>query len=57
MTYTYGFTSNAYSKWDTIQEDVADMYSYINEDIEEDEDVFFDEEELEEEFGEYEVIY
>ena len=38
MTYAYNTRSNSLSKWDTIQEDVADQYAYLNEDIEQEED-------------------
>ena len=36
---SYSFDTNTASKWDTIQEDVADMYL---EDIEEEEDIELD---------------
>jgi hypothetical protein len=45
---------HGYSKWDTIQEDVADMYNYLEEESEDDldlddvEDVDFDLDEWEE---------
>ena len=29
---------HSYSKWDTIQEDVADAYTYLEEDVVEEED-------------------
>ncbi len=29
--YAYSYESNSVSKWDTIQEDVADAYSYLDE--------------------------
>jgi hypothetical protein len=35
---------HGYSKWDTIQEDVADQYAYLNDEVEQkeedDDDVF-----------------
>ena len=38
---SYSFESNAASKWDTIQEDVADMYiDIIEEDEDEEGDIF-----------------
>ena len=38
---SYSFESNSSSKWDTIQEDVADMYiDLIEEDEDEDGDIF-----------------
>jgi len=57
MTYSYqSVAGHGYSKWDTIQEDVADAYSYLeeDEDVEDDielddvEDVEFDLDEWEE---------
>ena len=43
MSYSnYNFTETAYSKWDTIQEDVADAYAYLEEENLEEED-FLDE--------------
>jgi hypothetical protein len=32
--YAYSYENNSVSKWDTIQEDVADAYSYLDEEIE-----------------------
>lgn len=43
MSYSYDTRSNSLSKWDTIQEDVADQYAYLNDEVEqeeEDEDIF-----------------
>jgi len=44
MTYAYNTRSNSLSKWDTIQEDVADQYAYLNDEVEqeeeEDDDIF-----------------
>ena len=44
MSYSYDTRSNSLSKWDTIQEDVADQYAYLNDEVEqeenEDDDVF-----------------
>jgi hypothetical protein len=38
---SYSFESNTASKWDTIQQDVADMYiDIIEEDEDEDGDIF-----------------
>ena len=31
MSYAYSYESNSISKWDTIQEDVADAYAYLDE--------------------------
>jgi hypothetical protein len=31
MSYAYSYESNSVSKWDTIQADVADAYSYLDE--------------------------
>jgi hypothetical protein len=31
MTYAYSYQNNSVSKWDTIQEDVADAYAYLDE--------------------------
>jgi hypothetical protein len=37
---SYSFDTNTASKWDTIQEDVADMYLEDVEEETEDEDIF-----------------
>ena len=37
---SYSFDTRSSSKWDTIQEDVADMYIPDVEDVEDDEDIF-----------------
>ena len=37
---SYSFDTRPASKWDTIQDDVADMYIEDVEDVEDDEDVF-----------------
>jgi hypothetical protein len=29
--YSYSYETNSVSKWDTIQEDVADAYNYLDE--------------------------
>ena len=31
MSYAYSYETNSISKWDTIQSDVADAYSYLEE--------------------------
>jgi hypothetical protein len=31
MSYAYSYETNSVSKWDTIQSDVADAYSYLDE--------------------------
>jgi hypothetical protein len=31
MSYAYNTQTNSVSKWDTIQEDVADAYAYLDE--------------------------
>lgn len=31
MSYAYSYETNSISKWDTIQEDVADAYTYLDE--------------------------
>jgi len=31
MSYAYSYDTNSISKWDTIQEDVADQYTYLDE--------------------------
>jgi hypothetical protein len=31
MSYAYSYENNSVSKWDTIQSDVADAYSYLDE--------------------------
>jgi hypothetical protein len=35
MSYAYSYETNSISKWDTIQEDVADAYTYLDETDEE----------------------
>ena len=40
MSYAYSTRTNSISKWDTIQEDVADAYAYLDEEVDvEDEDL------------------
>jgi hypothetical protein len=40
MSYAYDTRTNSISKWDTIQEDVADQYAYLDEELDvEDEDL------------------
>ena len=34
MSYAYSYQTNSVSKWDTIQEDVADAYTYLDEEEE-----------------------
>ena len=41
MTYAYSYATNSVSKWDTIQEDVADQYTHLNEVEDEQEDDVF----------------
>jgi len=43
MSYAYNTRTNSISKWDTIQEDVADQYAYLDEELELDEDELEDE--------------
>ena len=43
MSYAYSYQTNSVSKWDTIQEDVADAYAYLDEEEETLEDDFSDE--------------
>ena len=31
MSYAYSYETNSVSKWDTIQEDVADAYNYLDD--------------------------
>ena len=31
MSYAYSYETNSISKWDTIQSDVADAYSHLDE--------------------------
>ena len=31
MSYAYSYDTNSISKWNTIQEDVADQYTYLDE--------------------------
>jgi hypothetical protein len=31
MSYAYSYETNSVSKWDTIQADVADQYTYLDE--------------------------
>ena len=39
--YAYSYETNSVSKWDTIQEDVADMYLNDVVDVEDEEDDIF----------------
>jgi hypothetical protein len=40
MSYAYNTRTNTVSKWETIQEDVADAYAYLDEEVDvEDEDL------------------
>ncbi len=40
MSYAYNTRTNTKSKWDTIQEDVADQYTYLDEEVDvEEEDI------------------
>ena len=41
MSYAYSYATNSVSKWDTIQEDVADQYTHLNEVEDEQEDDVF----------------
>jgi hypothetical protein len=43
MSYAYNTRTNSISKWETIQEDVADQYAYLDEEVEVDEDELEDE--------------
>jgi CBS-domain-containing membrane protein len=43
MSYLYNTHTNTKSKWDTIQADVADQYSYLDEEVDVDEDELEDE--------------
>jgi hypothetical protein len=38
MSYAYNTRTNSVSKWETIQEDVADQYTYLDEEVEQDEE-------------------
>jgi hypothetical protein len=33
MSYAYNTRTNTKSKWDTIQEDVADQYAYLDDEV------------------------
>jgi hypothetical protein len=33
MSYAYNTRTNSVSKWETIQEDVADQYAYLDEEV------------------------
>ena len=40
MTYLYNTRTNSVSKWETIKEDVADQYAYLDEEVDvEEEDI------------------
>jgi CBS-domain-containing membrane protein len=49
MSYAYNTRTNSLSKWDTIQEDVADAYAYLDEDVD------VEDEELEDELTDEQV--
>jgi hypothetical protein len=38
MSYAYNTRTNSVSKWETIQEDVADQYTYLDEEVEQEEE-------------------
>jgi len=39
MSYAYNTRTNSVSKWETIQEDVADQYAYLDEEVEQEEEL------------------
>ena len=39
MSYAYNTRTNSVSKWETIQEDVADQYTYLDEEVEQEEEL------------------
>ena len=43
MSYAYSTRTNSISKWDTIQEDVADAYAYLDEEVDVEDDDLEDE--------------
>jgi len=43
MSYAYNTRTNSVSKWETIQEDVADAYAYLDEEVEQEEEELEDE--------------
>jgi hypothetical protein len=49
MSYAYNTRTNSISKWDTIQEDVADAYAYLDEEVD------VEDEELEDELTDEQV--
>jgi CBS-domain-containing membrane protein len=49
MSYAYNTRTNTKSKWDTIQEDVADAYAYLDEEVD------VEDEELEDELTDEQV--
>jgi CBS-domain-containing membrane protein len=49
MSYAYNTRTNSLSKWDTIQEDVADAYAYLDEEVD------VEDEELEDELTDEQV--
>jgi len=49
MSYAYDTRTNTKSKWDTIQEDVADAYAYLDEEVD------VEDEELEDELTDEQV--
>ena len=34
MSYAYSYQTNSVSKWDTIQQDVSDAYTHLDEELE-----------------------
>jgi hypothetical protein len=38
MTYAYSYQTNSIDKYASIQEDVADQYAYLDEEVDVDED-------------------
>jgi hypothetical protein len=49
MSYAYNTRTNTKSKWDTIQEDVADAYAYLDDEVD------VEDEELEDELTDEQV--
>jgi CBS-domain-containing membrane protein len=49
MSYAYNTRTNSISKWETIQEDVADAYAYLDEEVD------VEDEELEDELTDEQV--
>lgn len=43
MSYAYSYATNSINKYESIQSDIADAYSYLDEEVEQNQDELEDE--------------